>query len=182
MLQTKNINKTFGNKVIWENVSLNFQPSKITAITGESGKGKTTLLNCLGLLESIDTGQIILDNQDVTNFSESKKRILYRDIYGFLFQNYGLIDNESIKVNLKVALHSSKLDKPKQENAMTQILEKVGLSYLSLGTKIYTLSGGEQQRVALARCLLKQPKIILSDEPSAALDEVNTLKDRKSVV
>lgn len=170
----KNIKKSFKEKTLFEDLSFLIPSGSITALTGNSGSGKTTLLNCIGSLENIDDGDIIVGNTNVRNASSSTKRKLLRSTYGFLFQNYGLIENWSIERNLKIGLRFSKLSAKSKKQAMKEALETVHLSKIDLKTKIYTLSGGEQQRVALARILLKSAKVILSDEPSAALDDNNT--------
>jgi putative ABC transport system ATP-binding protein len=172
-LTAKNITKSFNNKTLWSNVSFDILENKITVLTGKSGSGKTTLLNALGTIENIDSGQIFLDDRVISNISNGKKISLYRNTIGFLFQNYGLIENWSVMQNLEIGLKFSPIKRNNKKTLVSNVLKEVNLEYIDPSTKVYSLSGGEQQRVALARLMLKQPKIILSDEPSAALDSEN---------
>jgi len=140
------------------------------AITGQSGTGKSTLLNIVGLLEEPDSGDVIIQGIENAWKSEKKQIELFRYTIGYLFQNYALIDNETVSKNLDVALEYVKL--PNKDDKKKEVLEKVGLLD-KLNSKIYQLSGGEQQRIALARLMLKKNDIILADEPTGSLDEVN---------
>jgi putative ABC transport system ATP-binding protein len=168
----RNLSKSFDGRTLWKNLNYNISAGKMTAITGKSGSGKTTLLNCIGLLENIDTGQVIFGENDVTRSSYRKKLKLFRHTIGFLFQNYGLISEWTVDKNLDIALEYSKIPKNRRTGDKLRILEYVGLKSKA-HAKVYSLSGGEQQRVALAKLVLKEAKIILCDEPSAALDEDN---------
>ncbi|MBO0461493.1 MULTISPECIES: ATP-binding cassette domain-containing protein [unclassified Enterococcus] len=161
MIEAKKISKKYKGKVIFENVSLQLATGSITVITGSSGVGKTTLLNCLGQLESIDSGEIWFDNQLLHH--KSKKRF-FREYAGFLFQNFALIDNETVKQNLRLVVN--------EEEKMIAALRKFQMEDL-LHQKVFRLSGGEQQRVALARLFLQRPKIVFADEPTASLDRGN---------
>ncbi|MDR1448237.1 MAG: ATP-binding cassette domain-containing protein [Candidatus Ancillula sp.] len=174
MLRLENLSKSFGEKVIWKNLTAVFDTGELIALTGKSGTGKTTLLNCIGLLESVNSGKIYYSNVDVTSINSAKRQKYYQGEVGFLFQNYGLVDDMTISENLDIALKFKKLNKVQREKAMRSALNKLQIQN-GLNTRIYTLSGGEQQRVALAKLLLRKPKLILVDEPSAALDITNTI-------
>lgn len=165
--------KSFGDRHLWKDVNLAIGSGEMVALVGPSGSGKSTLLNCLGLLEPLDAGRILVQDKDITRFSAGKARRFRRDSLGYLFQNYALIESASIRRNLDVVIGTGERFKraavrERQERA----LEAVGLAGRS-ATKVFTLSGGEQQRVALARLLVKQPGIILADEPTGALDDDN---------
>lgn len=166
----RNVNKGYGNKKILKDFNISINKGEMIAITGESGKGKTTLLNIIGLIDEPDSGDVII--QDIKNpwKSEKSQIKLFRYTIGYLFQNYALIENETVNKNLDIALEyvNDKNKMEKKKNA----LERVGLLD-KLNSKIYELSGGEQQRVALARLMLKKNDIILADEPTGALDEAN---------
>lgn len=165
----KDICKTFGDKVIFNNFNLSVEEGDMVAIVGASGSGKTTLLNILGLLENPDSGEIIVNNLK-SPFSQKKKMHLYRYTYGFLFQNYALVPNMTVDENLNVALKYYKGNE--RESIKEMALVRVGLLDKKK-QKIYKLSGGEQQRVALARLIIKPHTIILADEPTGSLDAKN---------
>lgn len=167
VIKIKNINKTFENKILFSNFSENILKNEIVAVVGKSGSGKTTLLNMIGGLEKIESGEIYINNLKV----EKKNKIeLYRNQVSFLFQNFALVDEWTVEKNLKIALSFRRSKKDSSE--MLKILKIVGLED-KLKEKIYKLSGGEQQRVALARIYLQDNPVILADEPTASLDKEN---------
>ncbi|MEV7012137.1 ATP-binding cassette domain-containing protein [Streptosporangium sp. NPDC051022] len=170
MVSVKRISKSFGARSLWENISLDVERGQLLALTGRSGAGKTTLLNCIGLLESVDSGEICIGDKDITKLGSRGTRRFRRDQLGYLFQNYALIENATLRDNLDVALVGRR--KRSERKSYDAILERVGLGGRAKD-KIYLLSGGEQQRVALARLLVKQPSVVLADEPTGALDREN---------
>lgn len=169
-VRLKNVTKKFGDKIVLDGVDLSIGQGEFVAITGRSGKGKTTLLNVMGMFEKPDSGTVELFGQNAT---KKNRQGLLRDKVGYLFQNFALIDNESVGANLAVALIYSKLSQGEKKAAMKKALEQVGLGETPLSQKIYRLSGGEQQRIALARLLLKPWELLLADEPTGSLDEEN---------
>lgn len=154
-----NVSKSFGSKKIFTDLNLIFESGKSYALIGGSGSGKSTLLNIIGRLEKIDSGNVLVDKQDIWKI---KERAFFKNTVGYVFQNYSLIDNKTVYDNLKLIT--------KDKKTITDVLEKVGLSSDYLHQKIYELSGGQAQRVAIARMLMKPRKIILADEPTGALD------------
>lgn len=152
------LQKKFSSKEIFTDLNLTFEAGKSYALIGGSGSGKSTLLNIIGRLEKIDNGKVLVDEQDIWKI---KERTFFKNIIGYVFQNYSLIENKTVYDNLKL------INKDKKISA---VLEKVGLSSDYLNQKIYELSGGQAQRVAIARMLMKPRKIILADEPTGALD------------
>lgn len=170
IIKLTGITKAYGNKTVLNNLDLTIKSGEFVAITGKSGKGKTTLLNIIGMFERPDKGSISLFGE---SYSPKKTQTILREKISYLFQNFALIDNESIEANLLVALTYSKKSVTEKKQAMKEALAQVGLSSMELSQKIYRLSGGEQQRVALARTLLKPSQLILADEPTGSLDEEN---------
>lgn len=154
-----NVSKSFGSKKIFTDLNLIFESGKSYALIGGSGSGKSTLLNIIGRLEKIDSGNVLVDKQDIWKI---KERTFFKNTVGYVFQNYSLIDNKTVYDNLSLIT--------KDKKTITDVLEKVGLSSDYLHQKIYELSGGQAQRVAIARMLTKPRKIILADEPTGALD------------
>lgn len=169
MIILKNISKKFGEHEILNNFSHEFEAGKAYGLVGASGSGKTTLLNIIGKLEKTDAGEILIAERKLKDF---KEQLYFRDVVGYLFQNYGLIDNETIEQNLALAFVGKKIKKSEQKKIMIQTLEKENLAP-DLKRKIYSLSGGEAQRVAIAKVMIKNPPLILVDEPTASLDTVN---------
>lgn len=171
MIELNRVTKKYNKQAILDNFSMKIEDGDFLCIYGESGSGKTTLLNILGLLEKPDSGEIIFDKERKVN--EKTRTNLQRNEIGYLFQNFGLITNETVQDNLLIALKHRKIKKSESKELMLASLKQVNLSNI-LGKKIFELSGGEQQRVALARILLKQPKYIFADEPTGNLDEKNS--------
>ena len=158
-IEIVNVTKKYGSKEIFTDLNLTFEAGKSYALIGGSGSGKSTLLNIIGRLEKIDSGKVLVDKQDIW---KTKERTYFKNTIGYVFQNYSLIENKTVYDNLKLLNKDKKI--------ISEMLEKVGLSRDYLKHKIYELSGGQAQRVAIARMLMKPRKIILADEPTGALD------------
>ena len=169
MIVLKKICKKYGRKVIYDNFSLTINDGEFVAIVGASGSGKSTLLNIIGLLEPVDKGRVSIDDKTDITPQSNKAISIIRYKFSYLFQNYALIDEETVEYNLKLALRFTKGNK---KELIRNALKKVGLDGYEKA-KIYQLSGGEQQRVALARVILKPSKYILADEPTGSLDPKN---------
>jgi len=171
-LVVSDMTKRFGHKTLWSGLSFAVPSGAMTAVRGTSGSGKTTLLNCIGLLEAFDQGTISFGNWSFTVGSRLSSRRCFRDVLGFLFQNYGLVESWNVGQNALVPLRNRLGARSGNRRAIDEALTRVGMR----GTEkemIYTLSGGEQQRIALARLILKAPSLILADEPTSALDQGN---------
>ena len=174
MIKLMNISKKFDDHIIFNNFSLHINDQEMIAITGASGSGKTTLLNIIGLLEAADSGKIIIDNQSNIKTNTALSNKIIREKICYLFQNFALVDDESVDYNLNLALEYRKESKKEKLELKENALKMVGLNGY-LNKKIYTLSGGEQQRISIARAILKPNKIILADEPTGSLDDHNKL-------
>lgn len=165
MIEGKNITKKFGDKVLFENFNFIIRDEDFVCFSGASGKGKTTLLNIIGLIEPIDKGRITINGMQY--LGNKQKLEYFRTKVGFLFQNFALVENKTVKQNLDLIRKDSRMD-----YTIMEVLEKVGLTE-KLNSKVYTLSGGEQQRIAMARLFLKKCDIVLADEPTGSLDVEN---------
>jgi putative ABC transport system ATP-binding protein len=166
------LSKSFGSRTLWQDLTFTIEAGRLLALTGPSGSGKSTLLNCLGLLDTPTTGTMRHHDQDITELSPRKARVYRRDTLGYLFQNYALIDNATIADNLSVAVRPIRSNRGSRPT-VAQALQQVGLAGRD-DDIVHRLSGGEQQRVALARLIVKQPALVLADEPTGALDLDNT--------
>ena len=167
MIKIEHMAKSFGERTVFQDINLQFAAGKVYALIGNSGCGKTTLLNILAKLEPYDKGSISYRGQEL---KQIKSHHFFKNELGYLFQNFGLLENETVAANLELGLIGQKLTKQAKKQRKEEVLEKVGLNYLTLDQKIYELSGGEAQRVALAKVILKDPPLILADELTAALD------------
>lgn len=170
MIELRNINKGFDDRIVLENLNYNFYEGNSYALIGASGAGKTTLLNIIGKLEEVDSGDIIVNDINLNNI---KEKDYFKNYLSYLFQNFGLIENKSIQENLMLAFIGEKISKLEMQKKMNEALKRVHLD-VNLNRKIYTLSGGEAQRVALAKTILKDSPIILADEPTASVDQKNS--------
>ena len=167
MINIEHLTKSFGERIVFQDINLQFEAGKVYALIGNSGCGKTTLLNILAKLEPYDKGSISYRGQEL---KQIKSHHFFKNELGYLFQNFGLLENETVAANLELGMIGQKLTKQEKKQREEEVLEKVGLDYLALDQKIYELSGGEAQRVALAKVILKDPPLILADELTAALD------------
>lgn len=171
ILQAQNIVKSFGNLKVLKGVSLNVEKGEILAITGASGAGKTTLLQVLGTLSTPDSGSLSIEGKDIFSLSPKALSAFRGKNVGFVFQSHNLLPEFTALENVMIpALIAGVSSSRAKENAL-RLLGSVGLSE-RLSHKSSELSGGEQQRVAIARSLINNPAVVFADEPTGNLDSV----------
>lgn len=161
--------KTYGSRTILRDLSFSVEEGTSMAITGPSGSGKSTLLNIIGLLDTPTGGAITLDGQPLPGIDGRRATMLRRGKINYLFQSYALINDMSALDNVTLGMRFTRDSKQVRQRKAKAMLSRLGLGHVA-GDKIMTLSGGEQQRVALARRILKPGDLILADEPTGALD------------
>lgn len=172
IIKLVNVSKAYEKEEVLSNVNLTVENGEMIAITGESGKGKTTLLNIIGLITKKDKGDLLLFGTKNPSIHSKEAMMFRREKIGYLFQNYGLVDDETVKWNLNLALEYKKLSKKEKIEKIDVLLNEFKLSHLK-EKMVYQLSGGEQQRIALIRLILQESDLILADEPTASLDAEN---------
>lgn len=159
-----------GNQVqALSNVSFSVEEGEYVAIMGESGSGKTTLLNILAALDKPTNGEVVLDGKSINNIKEKEISAFRRDNLGFVFQDFNLLDTFSIKDNIFLPLVLARKEYGEMKERLHPIAKKLGISDI-LEKYPYEVSGGQKQRAAVARALITNPKLILADEPTGALD------------
>lgn len=177
ILQLKDINKVYGDKVknqVLFDVNLDFEESSFNAIIGESGSGKSTLMNISGTLDKATSGQILIDGKDVSGFNKNQMAVLRNETIGFIFQFHYLLPEFTVLENVLMPyrIKHGKVTKEAMDRA-NELIEIVGLSKVR-NNKSTDISGGQQQRAAIARSLINNPRIILGDEPTGNLDSQTT--------
>lgn len=173
IVEAVHLKKSFDDRILFDDLSFSIDSQTFTGILGVSGCGKTTLLNILGLLEKQDEGDLYLfDNKNIS-LSSHKANELLRNKIGYIFQNFALCENDTVEYNLKLAMFYSK--KQDKEKLMKDALHAVNLDGYEKKV-VRSLSGGEQQRVAIARVLCKPCELILADEPTGNLDHENAIE------
>lgn len=173
VLFVRGLVKRIGGRVVLDGIDACADPGEVVTLVGPSGSGKSTLLACVAGLEPFDEGEVRIGEVSLAGASRARRReVLERDI-GILFQNYGLVEEWTVEENLGVVRRLRRRSRPERSEAMVEALERFGLDEGVLDTRAATLSGGEQQRVALALLRLQSPRLVLADEPSSALDDEN---------
>ena len=175
ILEVKGLKKIYttrfgGNQVqALSNVSFSVEEGEYVAIMGESGSGKTTLLNILAALDKPTNGEVVLDGKILAQISEKEISAFRRDNLGFVFQDFNLLDNFSIQDNIFLPLVLARTSYVDMKKRMLPIVKKLKIEDI-LNKYPYEVSGGQKQRTAVARALITEPKLILADEPTGALD------------
>ena len=174
IIQLQSICKTYNNGksnafLALQNIDISFETGKMYAVCGTSGAGKTTLLNIIGLADSATSGQYFLDGKNVESASDAKQAELRNRYFGYVLQDYALLEAETVYENVSIPLIFSKKKSKSFQSLVRAALQAVGMEdYIK--TQVSKLSGGQKQRVAIARAIVNEPKIILADEPTGALD------------
>ena len=172
MIVAQKVDFSYGNLKVLKGLDLHIEKGEFVSIVGASGSGKTTLLQLLGTLEDIDSGEIIIDKRSVEKLSEKELAIFRNQKIGFVFQFHNLLAEFSALENVCLPAYIGGIGKKQAEKKAKEILTMLGIEN-RLSHKPNELSGGEQQRVAVARALINSPVVILADEPSGNLDSKN---------
>lgn len=179
LLSVQNLGKIYssrlgGNQVVaLDNVSFTVEQGEYVAIMGESGSGKTTLLNLLAALDKPTSGNVNLDGKVLSDIGEKEIAAFRRDNLGFVFQEFNLLDTFTLKDNILLPLVLAKKSYEEMERSLSPTALHLGIKHL-LDKYPYEVSGGQKQRAAVARAIITQPKLILADEPTGALDSSST--------
>lgn len=181
MIHLTDINKTYPGAVplhVLKGIDLDIAKGELVSIMGASGSGKSTLLNILGILDSYDTGEYVLDGTLIKNLSENRAAELRNKLIGFVFQSFNLINYKDAVENVALPLFYQGVSRKKRNKLALEQLDRMGLREWSHHLPS-ELSGGQKQRVAIARSLITKPAIILADEPTGALDSKTSVEVMK---
>ena len=173
VLKIENLKKYYGTRnnitKAVDNISFSVEEGEFVAIMGASGSGKTTLLNCISTIDSVTAGKIVINGNDITEIKEKDIASFRRNNLGFVFQDFNLLDTLTISENISLSLIINKKDENKIDDMVMDIAKRLGIEEI-LDKFPYEVSGGQKQRCACARALINNPKLILADEPTGALD------------
>ena len=172
MIEVVNVVKYYDNRAVVNNVSFTINDGSFVSIVGKSGSGKTTLINMIGAMLLPDSGKILIDGKDIIALNDKEVALYRNKSIGFVFQNFHLEPTYSVYENITLPMEISG-NRRNLKNRAKEVLDMVGMSDY-INKKVTTLSGGEQQRICIARAIIQQPKIILADEPCGNLDTYNS--------
>lgn len=178
LIELKGINKTYDNGQplhVLKGIDLQIEKGEFVSIMGASGSGKSTLLNILGILDSFDTGEYILNGTHINTLTKNQRAEARNRMIGFVFQSFNLISFKTAVENVELPLFYQGVPRRKRRELAMQYLEKLGLTEWA-GHYPNEMSGGQKQRVAIARALITHPQIILADEPTGALDSKTSVE------
>ena len=173
VLEVQNIEKYYGNKSnltkAISNISFDVTKGEFVGIMGASGSGKTTLLNCISTIDRVTSGKIIINNKDITRLKGNNLNKFRREELGFVFQDFNLLDTLTAYENIALALTIQKVSPKEIDRRVIEIARNLGIEEI-LNKYPYQVSGGQKQRIASSRAIITNPKLILADEPTGALD------------
>ena len=173
ILRVDKIQKYYGNKdnitKAIDGINFDVEEGEFIGIMGASGSGKTTLLNCISTIDNVSAGHIYLENQDITEIKEEDIAKFRRENLGFIFQDFNLLDTLTVEENIALILTINKIPEKEIDKKVIEIAKKLGIDDI-LNKYPYQISGGQKQRCASCRAIVNNPKIILADEPTGALD------------
>lgn len=169
VLKVEQIQKYYGNKdnitKAIDGISFDVEEGEFIGIMGASGSGKTTLLNCISTIDTVSSGHIYLENQDITEIKEENIAKFRRENLGFIFQDFNLLDTLTIEENIALILTINKIPEKEIDKKTLEIARKLGIEDI-LNKYPYQVSGGQKQRIASARAIITNPKLVLADEPT----------------
>ena len=173
ILRIRNIEKYYGNRTnltkAIDNISFDVNEGQFVAIMGASGSGKTTLLNCIATIDRVSAGHIYVEGNDITELNDKQLAAFRRDKLGFIFQDFNLLDTLTAYENIALALSIQKVNYKEIDRRIREMSVKLGIEEI-LNKYPYQMSGGQRQRVSATRAIITNPKLILADEPTGALD------------
>lgn len=173
ILRIRNIEKYYGNRTnltkAIDNISFDVNEGEFVAIMGASGSGKTTLLNCIATIDRVSAGHIYVEGNDITELNDKQLAAFRRDKLGFIFQDFNLLDTLTAYENIALALSIQKVNYKEIDRRIREMSVKLGIEEI-LNKYPYQISGGQRQRVSATRAIITNPKLILADEPTGALD------------
>ena len=180
MIKVTNLNKYYNRRKsnelhVINNTSLELPETGLVCILGESGSGKTTLMNTISGLDNFSDGIIEVDGKKITKFGSKIQEQVRNEKFGYIFQNYYLLQDRTVEYNLMLGLSLYDIPDEEKQERIDYVLKAVDM-WKYKKRKVSNLSGGQQQRIAIARALSKSPKIIFADEPTGNLDEANTMR------
>jgi lipoprotein-releasing system ATP-binding protein len=173
MIEAVNIKKSFGTLEVLKGINLTIEQGKIVSIIGASGAGKTTLLQILGTLSRFDSGEVVIDNTNISQLNDKQLSKFRNQNIGFVFQFHHLLPEFTSLENVCIPAFIAKKSKKEAEKKAAELIEYLGMTDRS-DHKPDELSGGEKQRIAIARALMNDPKVVFADEPTGNLDSANT--------
>lgn len=171
-IETRDATVHMAGRVALDPISVELTAGDSLALVGPSGSGKTTLLNVLSLLQRVSDGRVLIDGRDACGWSDDRRRLFWRRHAALVFQDHGVIDEESVGVNVALSLSSARTVRGQLRHRVEEVLDRVDLAG-RIDDRGSTLSGGEKQRVGFARAILKSADVIFADEPTASLDADN---------
>ena len=174
-LQVDNLTKSFGDLVLFENISFGIAEGQRVGLIAKNGSGKTTLLNIIGLLDNPTDGKYYFDGEEVGHLKEKQRTQVRKGNIGFVFQSFNLIDELNVYENVELPLIYLKKKASEKKEIVSHILDRMNISHRAKHFP-QQLSGGQQQRVAIARAVVASPKLILADEPTGALDSKTSVE------